>query len=179
MVRAVRRSFSAAMLTGSRSRRRKPPQDTRRGQKFPAEEGWKPLFNGKDLSGWTFRNPRAKKVWVVCDQVRLDPADSARLVAGRQRWVRRFRLALRRRWPRFRHHDARNISVTTSSISSLPFRREATREFTTGGSSRFRSSTASASRSSAGTTAAHSTSGPFPAKTWRSRPASGNRTTSR
>ena len=35
---------------------------------FPAEAGWKSLFNGKDLTGWTFRNPRAKKVWVVCDQ---------------------------------------------------------------------------------------------------------------
>src|SRR5690348_15077090 len=43
-------------------------------------EGWRPLFNGKDLSGWTFHNPKAKKVWVVCDEVRLDPADPARLI---------------------------------------------------------------------------------------------------
>ena len=54
--------------------------DATSAEKFPAEAGWKPLFDGKDLNGWTFRNPHAKKVWVVCDQVRLDPADSARLL---------------------------------------------------------------------------------------------------
>lgn len=43
-------------------------------------DGWRPLFNGKDLSGWTFRNPAARPVWVVCDAVRLDPADPARLL---------------------------------------------------------------------------------------------------
>jgi len=43
-------------------------------------DGWRPLFNGKDLSGWTFRNPGAKKVWVVCDDVKLDPADPTRLL---------------------------------------------------------------------------------------------------
>jgi Domain of Unknown Function (DUF1080) len=48
--------------------------------KFPSKEGWRPLFDGKDLSEWTFRNPRAKKVWVVCDQVRLDPANPERLL---------------------------------------------------------------------------------------------------
>jgi len=47
---------------------------------FRAEDGWKPLFNGRDLSGWKFRNPGARKVWVVCDQVRLDEKDPARLV---------------------------------------------------------------------------------------------------
>lgn len=45
-----------------------------------AQDGWISLFNGKDLSGWTFRNPKAKPVWVVCDNVRLDPADPARLL---------------------------------------------------------------------------------------------------
>jgi hypothetical protein len=45
-----------------------------------AKEGWTPLFNGKDLTGWTFRNPGAKKTWVVCDNVKLDSADPARLV---------------------------------------------------------------------------------------------------
>jgi hypothetical protein len=45
-----------------------------------SREGWIPLFNGKDLSGWTFRNPHGKKVWVVCDDVRLDPGDPARFV---------------------------------------------------------------------------------------------------
>jgi Domain of Unknown Function (DUF1080) len=48
-------------------------------RQFRAEDGWKPLFNGKDLAGWTFRNPAGKKVWVVCDQVRLDPSDPGRL----------------------------------------------------------------------------------------------------
>ncbi|SIO00455.1 protein of unknown function [Singulisphaera sp. GP187] len=43
-------------------------------------EGWRPLFNGKDLTGWTDRVPAAKKVWVVCDDVKLDPADPARLL---------------------------------------------------------------------------------------------------
>jgi hypothetical protein len=42
--------------------------------------GWKPLFNGKDLDGWKLRNPDAKKVWMVCDQVRLDPKDPGRLL---------------------------------------------------------------------------------------------------
>ena len=49
-------------------------------QSFSAKLGWKALFNGKNLDGWEFRNPRAKKVWVVCGGVRLDPADSARLL---------------------------------------------------------------------------------------------------
>jgi 3-keto-disaccharide hydrolase len=48
--------------------------------RFPASEGWKPLFNGKNLEGWKFRNPAARKVWVACDQVRLDPANPARLL---------------------------------------------------------------------------------------------------
>jgi hypothetical protein len=46
----------------------------------PTADGWKPLFNGKDLTGWKFRRPEAKKTWVVCDDVRLDPADPARLL---------------------------------------------------------------------------------------------------
>lgn len=50
-----------------------PPQ-------FPSADGWKPLFNGRDLSGWKFRNPGAKKVWVVCEEVRLDEKNPARLV---------------------------------------------------------------------------------------------------
>jgi hypothetical protein len=48
---------------------------------YPTGDGWKPLFNGKDLSGWKFRNPTAKKVWKVCDDVRLDAADATRLAA--------------------------------------------------------------------------------------------------
>jgi hypothetical protein len=53
--------------------------DSPRVDKFPAADGWKPLFDGKGMTGWTFRNPRAKKVWIICDQVRLDPLDHARL----------------------------------------------------------------------------------------------------
>jgi hypothetical protein len=48
--------------------------------RFPVAEGWKPLFNGRNLEGWKFRNAGAKKVWVACDDVRLDPANPARLV---------------------------------------------------------------------------------------------------
>jgi hypothetical protein len=44
-------------------------------------DGWRPLFNGKDLNGWKPRNPDAPKLWVVCDDVRLDPADPSRLQA--------------------------------------------------------------------------------------------------
>ncbi|MGO9920358.1 MAG: DUF1080 domain-containing protein [Isosphaeraceae bacterium] len=54
----------------------KPPVSS----SFRLEDGWKPLCNGRDLAGWKFRNPDAKKVWVVCDQVRLDEKDPARLV---------------------------------------------------------------------------------------------------
>jgi hypothetical protein len=46
---------------------------------FPSRIGWRPLFNGKDLTGWKFRNPRAKKVWQVSENVRLDPEDASRL----------------------------------------------------------------------------------------------------
>jgi Domain of Unknown Function (DUF1080) len=46
---------------------------------FPSAKGWRALFNGKDLTGWKFRNPRAKRVWKACNDVRLDPADDARL----------------------------------------------------------------------------------------------------
>jgi hypothetical protein len=38
------------------------------------------LFNGKDLSGWKFRHPEAKKTWVVVSSVSLDPKDPKRLV---------------------------------------------------------------------------------------------------
>ena len=29
-------------------------------ERFPGSDGWKPLFNGKNLDGWKPRNPRAK-----------------------------------------------------------------------------------------------------------------------
>jgi hypothetical protein len=55
-------------------------QDLAQSPSFAVRDGWKPLFNGKDLTSWTFRNPRAKKVWVVCGDVRVDPRDAGRLV---------------------------------------------------------------------------------------------------
>jgi hypothetical protein len=57
-----------------------PPNSREQASRFRLEDGWKPLFNGKDLSNWVFRNPRARKVWVICDDVRIDPADPARLL---------------------------------------------------------------------------------------------------
>jgi hypothetical protein len=55
-------------------------QDSSGSASFRPEDGWKPLFNGRDLSGWRSRNPRAKKVWVICDQVRLAENHPERLV---------------------------------------------------------------------------------------------------
>jgi hypothetical protein len=51
-----------------------------RDERYPIAEGWKPLFNGKNLEGWKYRNPQAKKVWVVCDDIRIDPANPGRLI---------------------------------------------------------------------------------------------------
>ncbi|MCX8155037.1 MAG: DUF1080 domain-containing protein [Verrucomicrobiae bacterium] len=34
-----------------------------------AEEGFVPLFNGKDLTGWKLRNPNAKSYWTVEDSI--------------------------------------------------------------------------------------------------------------
>ena len=31
----------------------------------PDKDGWISLFNGKDLTGWKFRNPNAKKLWIA------------------------------------------------------------------------------------------------------------------
>jgi Domain of Unknown Function (DUF1080) len=49
-------------------------------RQFRREDGWRPLFNGTDLTGWTSRNPGARRVWVVCDQVELDHSDHGRLL---------------------------------------------------------------------------------------------------
>jgi hypothetical protein len=49
-------------------------------ERFPGSDGWKPLFNGKNLDGWKPRNPRAKNLWVACDDVRLAPAQPERLL---------------------------------------------------------------------------------------------------
>jgi hypothetical protein len=85
MVISVRRHMVVAFVLGCAAlagspTSAQPARDEPAPRSFRPEDGWKSLFNGKDLSGWTFRNPRAKKVWVVCDEVRLDPADPARLL---------------------------------------------------------------------------------------------------
>jgi Domain of Unknown Function (DUF1080) len=56
------------------------PGETGRAEDRASTDGWRPLFNGKDFTGWKLRNPDAKKTWVVCDDVRLDPADPSRLI---------------------------------------------------------------------------------------------------
>jgi hypothetical protein len=57
-----------------------PPQEAAAVPSLRAADGWKPLFNGRDLSGWKFRNPGAKEVWVICDQVKLAENHPDRLV---------------------------------------------------------------------------------------------------
>ncbi len=68
-----------ALLSVAGSQADEPKSQSAISPRFPSSEGWKPLFNGKDLSGWKFRNPSAAKVWKVCDDVRLDPSDPSRL----------------------------------------------------------------------------------------------------
>jgi hypothetical protein len=46
----------------------------------PDKDGWIALFNGRDLTAWKFKHPEAKKVWIACNGVKLDPNDPARLV---------------------------------------------------------------------------------------------------
>ena len=38
------------------------------------------MFNGNNLAGWKYCNPNAKKVWVVCDDVRIDPSNPGKLL---------------------------------------------------------------------------------------------------
>ncbi|MGZ3337855.1 MAG: family 16 glycoside hydrolase, partial [Isosphaeraceae bacterium] len=49
-------------------------------EQYSSRDGWKPLFNGNNLAGWKYRNPDAKKVWVVCDDVRMDPSNPGKLL---------------------------------------------------------------------------------------------------
>jgi hypothetical protein len=53
-----------------------------RGADAPAAEGGSPLFNGKDLSGWKFRQKNGSEAWKVVSDVRLDPADPKKLVGS-------------------------------------------------------------------------------------------------
>ena len=48
-----------------------------------AKDG-KPLFNGKDLSGWKFKQEAGGKAWSVVGDVKLDPADPAKLAGSGQ-----------------------------------------------------------------------------------------------
>jgi hypothetical protein len=77
--RAVLLSVTLGALQAARSQADEPRTRAQVPTKFPTSEGWKPLFNGRDLSGWKFRNLRARQVWKVCDDVSLDVADRSRL----------------------------------------------------------------------------------------------------
>jgi hypothetical protein len=48
-----------------------------------AKDG-KPAFNGKDLSGWKMKDEGGAKAWSVVGDVKLDPADPAKLVGSGQ-----------------------------------------------------------------------------------------------
>ncbi len=67
-----------AVLAGYATALSAPPQLP--SEHYSTKDGWKPLFNGKSLAGWKFRNPAAKQVWVVCDDVRIDAANPAKLL---------------------------------------------------------------------------------------------------
>ena len=47
-----------------------------------AADGWTPLFNGKDVTGWKFRQKNGSEAWKVVSDVRLDPADPKKLVGS-------------------------------------------------------------------------------------------------
>ena len=47
-------------------------------------EGWEPLFNGKDLTGWKYRRQQGTEAWKVVSDVRLDPTDPKKLVGSGQ-----------------------------------------------------------------------------------------------
>ncbi len=67
-----------AFLAGTASAPAAPPQPP--AEQCSSRDGWKPLFNGNNLAGWKYRNPDAKKVWVVCDDVRMDPSNPSKLL---------------------------------------------------------------------------------------------------
>ena len=67
-----------AFLAGTAAAPAAPPQPP--AEQYSSRDGWKPLFNGNNLAGWKYRNPNAKKVWVVCDDVRMDPSNPGKLL---------------------------------------------------------------------------------------------------
>src|SRR3954469_13361989 len=50
----------------------------------PSGDGWVPLFNGKDLSGWKMRHQEGSAAWKIVSDVRLDPSDPKKLVGSGQ-----------------------------------------------------------------------------------------------
>jgi hypothetical protein len=53
-----------------------------RGAGPSTDQGWTPLFNGKDLAGWKFRQQAGSQAWKVVSDVRLDPADPKKLLGS-------------------------------------------------------------------------------------------------
>ncbi len=45
----------------------------------PSADGWTPLFNGTDTTGWKFRQPEFAQAWRVVADVKLDPTDPKKL----------------------------------------------------------------------------------------------------
>lgn len=45
-------------------------------------EGWVPLFNGKDLAGWKFRQKDGSEAWKIVSDVKLDPSNPRQLVGS-------------------------------------------------------------------------------------------------
>jgi hypothetical protein len=56
------------------------PTSPARGADSGSSDGWTPLFNGKDFSGWKFRQKNGSEAWKVVSDVRLDPADPKKLL---------------------------------------------------------------------------------------------------
>ena len=50
---------------------------------FLIEDGWKPLLNGKDLSGWTYRDTRRDGTWMVTKGVIWPGASNPKTLIGR------------------------------------------------------------------------------------------------
>ena len=50
-------------------------------QEKAAADGFTPLLNGKDMSGWKFKDPSGAAAWKLVAGAKLDPADSAKLAS--------------------------------------------------------------------------------------------------
>lgn len=49
-----------------------------------ADAGSIPVFNGKDLTGWKFRQKDGSEAWKIVSDVKLDPSDPTKLVGSGQ-----------------------------------------------------------------------------------------------